>query len=359
MDLSKIISVNVTRETKILSERAFGTMLIIGPNGTFTGRSKLYGEEEQDTLAAELTGGTAAMEYIQASTVFSQEQHIPSVLVGKKLVGDATWTAALNAIKNENANFFGVVTTSRTLADQKEVADWCQANGRVCILVSSDSDIIDETDLVDLTSIAWYVKANSLSNVSVLFDTNAATKAMDAACMGYFLALVPGSYTGAFKTLTGVTVNNLSESQSANAHSKYCSTYEEVLDNAKTFFLWTGSGEFFDIIHFAYWLVARIQEANLRILFNTLKSPMTDGGITGHENATQGVLELGITNGGISPQKFDENGKQVGGYWTKFPKIEEVPSNNKAARRVSGAKFRAWLAGAIHSVEINGVLTVG
>lgn len=359
MDLSKIVAVNVTRETKILSERAFGTMLIIGESGTFTERAKLFGEGELETLAGELTGGESAMEYIQASTVFAQEQHIPAVLVGKKLVGDASWTAALNACKNTNPDFFGVVTTSRTLAEQKQVAEWCQANGKMCIIVSADANIVDQTAIVDVTSIAWYVKSNSLSNVCVYYDVNAATKAIDAGCMGYYLALVPGSYTGAFKTIALVTVNSLTEGQSKNAHDKYCSTYEMVLDNSKVFFSWTGSGEFFDIIHFAYWLVARIQEANLRILFNTLKSPMTDNGIVGHENATQSVLEFGITNGGLSVLKFDAAGKQVGGYWTKFPKIESVASNDKAARRVSGAKFRGWLAGAIHSLTIDGVLTVG
>lgn len=359
MDLNSIIQVSITRETKPISIKGFSTMLILGVDGTFEARSKSYTQDDLAALAADLSDGVDSLEYIHASAVFSQEQHISYVWVGRKDDGDDDYTEALNAILEDNKDFFGVTCTSRLVADQEEIAQWCQANGRVFVAASADADIIDKVLDDDSTSIAALVKAQALSNTMALYHSKAATEAADAAFLGYVLSLTPGSYTGAYKTLSAVTVDNLSTTASTNAHNKLCSTYEELASVNVVLFSWVGTGEYLDIIIFAYWLIARIQEANVLILINQLKSPITDDGVTAHENATRQVLEQGITNKGITPFKIDPTTKkQVGGYSTSFPAASDIPTADKLGRKLTGAKFRAYLAGAIHTVKIDGVLTV-
>lgn len=357
-ELNSIINVTITRLTKPIGQKGFATLLIVGPNGTFSGRAKAYTDSDLATLATELTGGDDAPEYGMAAAVFAQTPHINQVLVGKKLVGDTDYTAALNAILLETRDFYGVVCVSRLVADQEDVANWVQSNERICVLSSDDANIIGQTEGDDTTTIAHIVKSETLDRSSVIYHSAADTEYADAALLGYILSLTPGSYTGAFKSLSGVSVDKLNATQSKNAHDKYASTYEEIAERNVLLFSWVGSGEYVDIIVFADWLKARITENNFIVLANTLKNPFTDGGITAHENATRQYLQIGIDNGGLSPMSYDKvTGKQTGGFSTTFPKASSIPVNDKALRKLTGAKFKGFLAGAIHTVAIEGTLS--
>ena len=70
-------------------------------------------------------------------------------------------------------------------------------------------------------------------------------------------------------------------------------------------------------------------------------------------------MQIGLDNGGISPFAYDPTTKlQTGGYITEAPLASDVTTNDKALRYLQGMKFTAWLAGAIHNVKIEGVLTL-
>jgi len=357
MDISKIITVGVSRETKPISLKSFQTLLILGTNALFSERAKLFSSNELAALADDLTGGSAALEYIHASTVFGQERHIDSVLIGKKETGDTTWADALDAIVEDAFSFFAVAIIVRTKTDQKSVATWCQANGRVFVVSTADGDNIITPEGTD-ESIGAYVKAGALSNTTVIYHSKATTEAIDSALLGYVLSLTPGSYTGAFKTLAMVTVDVLPCSNSVTAHEKLVSTYESIVGRNGLFFSWVGSGEFLDIIIFVYWLIARLQEANILILLNSPKSSMTDKGISVHESACRKVLDTGIANGGISDHTFLTDGTRTGGYALEVPKASDLSVPDKLLRHLAGIKFRAFLAGAIHTIAIDGVLTI-
>jgi hypothetical protein len=356
-ELNSIINVTINRLTKPIGQAGFGTPLIVGPNATFVERIKFYTENEMVALAAALTGGTAAMEYLMADTIFSQTPHVNQIAIGKKVIGDTAYEDALNAILLESNDFYGVLCAVRTTADQKSVAKWVQANGRACILSSDDANIIGQTESGDTTSIAHEIKHNAYDRTTVIYHAEADTECLDAGSMGYLLALQPGSYTGAFKTFAGCSTNKLNATQTKNAHDKYCSTYEEIAERNMLLFGWTGSGEYFDIIVFADWVKARLTENNFKVLANAVKNPFTDAGITAHENATRQILQMGIDAGGFSPMSYDKTtGVQTGGYSTTFPKSSSISAIDKAARSLTNCKFKGWLAGAIHTVAIEGTI---
>lgn len=357
-ELNSIINVMINRLTKPIGQKGFGTILIIGPNATFSDRIKFYDDSSLTAIAADLTGGIAAMEYLMAQAIFAQTPHVNQIAIGKKLIGDASYEAALDAILVESRDFYGVLCAVRTVADQKSVAKWVQANERVCVLSSDEPNIIGQTEVADTTSIAYEVKHGAYDRTSVIYHSTADTECVDAGLLGYLLSLTPGSYTGAFKTVAGAGTDKLNASQSKNAHDKYCSTYEEIAERNVLLFSWTGSGEYIDIIVLADWTKSRITENNFAVLANTLKNPFTDGGITAHENATRQILQIGVDNQGFSPMSFDKvTGKQTGGYSTTFPKASSVSAVDKAARRLTNAKFKAFLAGAIHTVAIEGTIS--
>jgi len=358
-ELNSIINVTISRLTSPIGQKGFGTVCILGTNATFSPRAKFYSSTEMATLAAELTGTTGAAEYKMAQAIFSQSPHGLLVMVGKKIQGDTDYEDALDAILLYTSDFYGVVCTSRLVADQKSVAKWVQANERIAVFSSDEANIVDQTLANDSTSIAYEIKHAAYDRSAVVYHSLADTEFLDAAILGWCLSLTPGSYTVAHKTFSGITVDDLNATQSKNAQDKYCSTYEEIADRNVLLFGWVGTGEYIDIIVLADWTKQRIAENNFLVLANNIKMPFTDAGITAHENATRQILQIGMDNGGFTPMAYDRvTGAQTGGFSTTFPKASEVPILDKAARKLTGARFKAWLAGAIHTVAIEGVITL-
>lgn len=364
--MDQIVQVTITRETKPVSQQGFGTILIVGPNATFLGRIQYY--TDLASIAADLTGGTSDPEYLAAEAIFSQNPRVLRVAIGRKDVGDADYTVALNTIVLENPDWYGVILASRTITDQEDVMDWVQANERLCSMATAGTDqgggvidIIDEADGVDDSSIAYYAKNGSLDRTSVFYSATAVTKYADAAYLGTILPLTPGSYTGAFKSLSAIPVDTLTQTQSQNVHDKFANTFEEIGENNIVLLGYVSTGEYTDIIVFQDWLKARITENVFSVLVNQLKVPYTDAGIAAIQSALIQVLQLGLDNGGISPFAYDSSTTppaQIGGYITSVPALAGIPAIDKTSRTLNNVNFTAWLAGAIHKVVIEGVLTV-
>lgn len=273
--------------------------------------------------------------------------------------GDALYSTALNAMKLYNNDWYGVCLADRTNKLQQNVVTWVQSNEKVGIFVSDDSNIIDQDENTDTTSLAYFVSAGSYDRSSVIYHSHADDEALDTGLLGILLTFAPGSYTPAFKTVSGCTYDTPTTTQITNAHAKYCSTYERVKDTNMLLFGWVGSGEYIDIPIFSDWLIARISESVLSTLSKTKKVSFTNAGITSIESNVRSILEEGIQNNGITPNEFDKTTSlQIGGYWTNFPKSSSVSSNNKSLRNLPNCKFKAWLAGAIHTVAIEGTLTL-
>jgi hypothetical protein len=109
---------------------------------------------------------------------------------------------------------------------------------------------------------------------------------------------------------------------------------------------------------FIDWLKARCTEVVYQILVSNLKVPYTDAGIAAVQNALTQPLKAGQNVGGISPTAFDENKNQIGGFYITVPRLQDIPTADKTARTLNNVKFTAFLAGAIHVVRVNGLVTL-
>lgn len=356
MSLNDIVNVQISRETQAVSRAGFGTICIVGPNATFSGRLQYY--TDLASLATDLTGGETDEEYLAASAAFAQSPRVTRIAIGRIDTGDATLTASLNAINDEQADWYGLVITSRVVAEQEEAADWAEANLKLAGFGSADANIVDQADGVDLTTIAYYLKSNSLARSFAIYSGVAATTYPEASLLGTILPLDPGTYTAMFKQLSTITVDNLTPTQSTNARDKWCNTYEEIggvniVREGKV-----GANEYIDIIIFADWLDARITEAVYSLLVRSPKVPYTSKGIAAVESSIDAPLRIGQNRGGISPKEFNTDGNQIGGYFITVPAIQDVPTVDKANRLLQDVNFTAFLSGAIHAVQINGVVTL-
>jgi hypothetical protein len=269
-----------------------------------------------------------------------------------------TYSQALDAILLEQPDWYGIVAATRTYAKQVLVADWTETNKKFFIAGSADLNIINQTVSGDTTSIAAYAKNQSLERTAVIFTKTAATEAPDAALFGKLLPLDPGTYTAMFKTLASVTVDTLTATQSANALAKYANVYETIGGVNIVREGQVGANEYIDIVIFIDWLTARITESVYAALVSQSKIPYTTVGIMVIKSALEGPLKIGQNRGGISPTTFDDNKAQIGGYYIEAPEFSTISTADKIARTLTDVKFTAFLSGAIHSVVINGVVTL-
>lgn len=257
---------------------------------------------------------------------------------------------ALGRIQLVDNDWYGVMAVSIVEAQVKKVAAWVEADYKLYITRSADADIVDVTFASDdpsTGSIARVLAALAYARTACIYHTLAATQYADAAWFGACFPSDAGSITWCFKTLSGVTVDSLTTTQRANVTAKYCNFYEAVAGRNIIRWGMLSGNEFIDITRGIDWLRSRLEEDIYERLASLPKIPFTDAGIATIESVVRKVLELGITQGFLAT--IDSI--------TVLPIASVVPAD-KAARLLKDVKFTATLAGAIHTVQVSGVVTV-
>jgi hypothetical protein len=267
---------------------------------------------------------------------------------------DASWTAALTKIKEQNDEWYAVSVSARRMDNQQECALWVQANEKLCILTSGD-DLLPNAETGDIA--AW-AKLNNLDRVAVFYhpDAKLADAAADAlsasdpvpeaAYFGKMLTKQPGSPTWKFKELQSVPAYELSQGQVKNVEDKNATWYMSTADVPMTSNGQVASGEYIDVIHGLDWLKARIQNLVFTALIGVDKVPFTDEGIQMVVSPLKAALEEAKKNGILAS------------YEVEYPAAADVSITDKGRRFLPDVDFNGVLAGAIHATKIKGVVTL-
>ena len=361
--LDTIIKVTITRQTSPVEIPSFDIILIAGVNWTFGGRYKLYSTSDLAAIAADLTLGTADPEYLAASAIASQNPRPAFIAGGRKDGGDADYGVTLAAVALENSEFYGVIGATRVVSEQEEITDWTQANKRYAMFASAGTDIgggvmdiIDEADGVDDSSIAYYLKNNTIDRASAFYHLLATSDYLDAGAMGALLIKRPGTYTAMFKQVSGSSVDTLTPTQQANLFAKFGNSYELVAARNMIQEGWVGTGEFMDLIVWIDWLEAQVQTNLFALLSNQDKIPFTDPGILTIENNLRQTLQVEQDVGAITPHNFDDNNVRTGGFDVRVPAASSILLADKTARILKNVEFDAYYETPIHRVWIDGVV---
>lgn len=349
MSLSEIVNITITKETKGVSRVGFGTPMIVGPNATFFGRLQYY--TDLVSLAADLTNGTSDPEYKAAAAIFAQNPRVVRLAIGREDAGDADMTATLNAINLENPDWYGFMIVDRTEATQLLAAAWAETVVKVFAV----------SDSIKASTLRTALEAASYERTIYIYHGLVATvdQYADAALLGKILPLDPGTYTASYKTLSGITVDNLTTTESTAIRDENGNTYEEIGGRNITRDGKVSSGDYLDLIIFVDWLQARMAESVYTVLVNNPKVAYEDRGIESIANAMETPLKTGQNRGAITPLKFaEEDGRQIGGYNITTPALETIPDADKQNGLLQDVEFTAWYSGAIQKVQINGVVTL-
>ena len=349
MALKDIVEVNITRQTTSVAVAAFNVPLILSQFATnktttaFT-RARVYGSVAE--MASDGWASTDAV-YKIANAIFSQNPSVNKIVVGRKDSGDASIDAALNAIANENNDWYGVVVDQAMVANFADVASWVETAKKFAIFWITDVNAYDASKATDLASVLKLANRNRSAVVWHATPTGGADYP-DAAWMGEGFPYEPGTSTWAYKTLNGVTPDTLLASQETALKGKNCNYYTTVGGVSITQEGKVASGEYIDIIIGTDWIEARLREAVYSALVNNRKIPYDDTGIAMIEGLVKGVLNEAASKGIL----------QADSIAVTVPKYADIPHADKLARKLPDVKFSALYQGAIHSVTINGTISV-
>ena len=230
---------------------------------------------------------------------------------------------------------------------KKAAMAWTEQQKKQFFLADSDvATYASDTGVAGTACLAEFAKLSNYERTSVVFHTDN-TQYPEFAWMGKELPYDPGLRTWAFKTLTGVTPSILTTGQENLVRGKNANVYTTT---AAVSNMYAGTcakaSTYIDDIRGLDWLDTTIKLD----LFNTFttsgKVPFTDAGIQKLVGILKGSLSKAVT-----ATVLDE------GYTVTYPKAADVSAADKAARRLTGVSFQATLAGAVHSIIINGTVS--
>ena len=362
-NLSDIVNV----QTPAVSGADFSTLLLIGPApaaapakappdvGVYTSLKAVkeagWLPEDGDTPADPI--------YTAANVAFAQSPQPPKIMIAvqkpRQAGEDAPTTLEPVADTLDRAlnrtGWYGIAPAGIDPEDYKAIADWTEANEKLFgFPVQSTGKPLDTSAY--MRTFALYASIGEDDGDSTPDTTKYAHVAWFCKCFNY----EPGSETWALKTLnliepaslTGTDMQDMKE-QNINYYTTYAG--KNVTQGGKTL-----GGEWIDVIRFRDWLKNDMQYRLFNLLYTHPKIPYTDEGISLVQNQMIASLTQGQRQGGIAPDEFDEDGKLIPGFTVTVPLAATLTAADRASRVLSGCKFHARLAGAIHVVNVYGTL---
>lgn len=275
-----------------------------------------------------------------------------------------TITASLNAIQNIDSDWYGLLFT-KEVRDGVQIngedaveaaADWCEARVKVFGNTSNDLDVLDSVTTTDIASVlAAKNLRRTMTTYSSFPDQYPSASILGRAFTVNF-SQVNSTITLKFKQMPGITVEQLTQSQKSVLDSKFANALIEVGASDMFAESFMASGVFFDEVHGVDWLQNAI-ETNVfgYLLTRTTKVPYTNKGVAALEQQVISALDEAVRNGLIAPGETVDGRFLPTGYETVVIPVEDINQSDKEARHYPGLSFTVLGAGAIHSVQINGI----
>lgn len=330
------------------------TVTINGVLHSYTSDADATANEIVAGLIALINGGSQAPKVTASGTTtlivtadaagepftYTQSANLAAVLTTPNWGVQEDIQAVIESSSTGN-DWYCLILTSRTDLDILLAAGKIETLKKLFLACSGDTNIIGAST----SDIASQLKAKTYARTSILYSADQANYP-EAAWAGRVLPLDPGSETWKFKTLAGITFDNLTDNQLANADSKYANYYVQIGGISMTSPGKVSANEWIDVIRFIDWLESTMAADVFTLLVNADKVPYTDAGIGQIESLVRGALQKGVRVGGLSD------------YSVEVPKYADIATNDKQARHLPDVKFDGTLAGAIHDVSITGQVSV-
>lgn len=259
----------------------------------------------------------------------------------------------LAAIKDVDNSWYCILNAFNSELMVNAIAAWAETNKKLFPFATVDTACVT-TVASGATDVIADQKTASRNWPTGWFQGSTGDM-LDVAIAGALLPTDPGSETWAHKTVSGPVATRLTATEKTNLLAKNGNSYEIVGDPDAEVYITnpgkTGSGEWIDVVRFRDWVEANVAAEvfdTLRGVSNAQKKlPFTNAGIQAVAGAILAVLKRGVAAGGLVADSLT----------VTAPKAADISPTDKANRVLTGVKFSATLAGAIHAVTpIKGTL---
>ena len=264
---------------------------------------------------------------------------------------DAGVNSALNALAvagGLSMDWYALCITSRLKTDILAAAAFIESYRKIFVAATGDSDVPTSAT----TDIASMLKAKSYTRTVLIWSADYAD-APDAALLGVVLPYTPGTINWAYKSLTGITVSTLTDTQRAYIEGKNCNCYVSIAGGNYTRLGWVSSGEWADVITGIDWLAVNAQARIFAVIASNLKVPYTDTGIDTLVNPLRSTLKQAVTLGILASSSDMPNGFVI-----NQPAADSISATDKQTRILSGITFTGHLAGAVNAVTVVGTVSL-
>jgi hypothetical protein len=262
-----------------------------------------------------------------------------------------TISESLTEAIDENNDWYALCIYSRLDADITEVSDYVQAlgtgNPKLFFAQSDASGILDAADSTDIASITQ-AKANFRTSIWYHADD---AEYLDMGVIGGQLPTDPGSITWAYKTVSGVTVDSLLDSQKNAAFGKAANTYDTVasVNITEEGKVSDSPFEWIDVIRGLDWLQVNMAADLYELLLQNPKIAYDSAGLSLVRAAMLNRLTIAQDQGILSLDTPPT---------ATVPDILDVSNADKQNRVLNDAVFTGVLAGAIQKINVQGTVTL-
>lgn len=363
--LDDIVKCNVEISNPASNDATFDSILLVvkGPeaSGEKTMSKTTAISQADELLDYGFTTEDAA--YVAATVAFSQNPAPSSIYIciRKETSAESAETVTYEDIKNTLArakgevSFYGIhITEFGDDADIQGAISWTEANEKIFSFEYSDITKCPVKNFSFYRSFGLFSgKADGYDADEQPIENEYAALAWMAKCFGYD----PGTETWNMKELATIVPSALSTDEKKSLEESNINSFRRYAGSNITFGGKMLSGEWIDVIRFRDWLKAEMQTNVFNALKTNRKVPFTDGGIGLIEGQMEATLSKGQTVGGIAPTEYDSDYNEIPGYTVTVPLASDLTEAERKSRKLTGCRYTARLAGAIHIVEIHGNLT--
>lgn len=338
------LSINISLQTKPISSQGFGLPLIVGSRAAADDLCKEYGEFSE--AADMITAGFEAAdpEYKMAGLMFGQSPRPDKIAVYVRDTADAIGDSLSELLTGYN-DWYGFLITERDNVTVNAAGDWALANEKLFIGCALASSALTDR--------------NNIREAYLIHDD--AANFPEAAWAGLCLPQEIGSITWKWKTPTGAKASGFTPAQLQEIRDKNGQTLSKRSGVIYSDEGITTGGEYIDVIMSRDYVKARLSENLFAMNIRLPKISMDNSGMSLIESALREVFnecgERGIIAKAESEEDKAKSDEGVYMYKVNVPLRHEIPVNDRAARKVPGITFSFTIAGAVHSYDIDGVIT--
>jgi len=370
---SRVVNVNVSRNSGFPSRRGFGVALFLTSHEVAgeldaSNLTKTYGSIEEVLVDF----ATTTEFYKAASAAFGQNPRPLQVKAGfyddAAVTDAATLAAAIAAIVDIDNQWYwlGVEQELRDTAMLDGLVTWVQTQNK--FFMPESNDILTES-VSDTTSFAARHK-NTVDRTGAYYHSDASLYPAFA-----FMASLgtrnfddaDSAYTGKFKQLAGITpmdigsakvqaVTGFTPALGQSVAAGHCAnTYVDIGGTNLTV---EGStltpNVFIDEIHFTDWLIARTEEEMLALFMKNDRIPYTNVGMEQLASVPRKVLSIAQNAGLIADDDVDvDSGEFLPAITVTVPNVLTTTETQRKSRIAPAIEITFRYAGAVHYTTVN------